>query len=193
MQFYKIEQSAKEVQNNEESEHLDDEKEEGNTDQPEEANKHEEKHDQQGMDDKGEELQQEEMSNENFSLLFGFKLVGDNIDKNVRPRYSRKAYSTRSMHCYHSYAVRDRVNIHGLSDAVPNLRDTPLLSIPVAEVLPSETDAQCMKHNFTILVSKLLVQHLKYFREKYSDSIENHIKHDFYEEMSKKSEIVCYE
>ena len=126
----------------------------------------------------------------NLTLLFGYKIVGDNIDKNVRPRYARQDNNTLSLHCYHSYAVRDRVSVSGLSDKVPNLRNTPLLSIPVTDVLPSPTDEKNIKHNIVILVSRLLVEHLKHFNENYSDVVEGHIKHDFYEEMSKKSEIV---
>jgi L1 cell adhesion molecule like protein len=39
----------------------------------------------------------------------GFKIVGDNIDKNFRRTYQRIDRQTRSCHYYHSYAVLDRV------------------------------------------------------------------------------------
>lgn len=92
-----------------------------------------------------------------------------------------------SLHCYHSYAVQDRINIHGLSDETPDLRSTPLLSIPVNTVLPSQTDESNILHNITILVSRELVQHLKYFEDNFSDVTVKHIKHDYYEEMCQKS------
>lgn len=111
---------------------------------------------------------------------FGFKIVGDNIDKNVRPRHNREDRKTISMHCYHSYTVRDRVSIRGLSDTNPNMKDINLLSIPVDVVLPSFADQQAIKHNFTLLVSRILVEHLQYFKESYSDAIDRHIVHEHY-------------
>ena len=93
------------------------------------------------------------------------------------------------MHYYNSYAVRDRVSIHGLSDITPNLKDTSVLSIPVKDVLPSAADEQTIKHHFTILVSRMLAEHLKHFTESYSDVIDRHINHDYYKEMSQKSVI----
>lgn len=96
------------------------------------------------------------------------------------------------MHFYHSYAVRDRVSITGLSDTTPNLRNTSLISIPVDQVLPTASDEQTMKHNFSLLISRILVDHLKHFSEGYHDVTERHIKHCFYDEMSMKSVIVSF-
>ena len=41
----------------------------------------------------------------------GFKIVGDNIDKNVRPSYQRHDHQMKSFHHFHSYAVRDRIDL----------------------------------------------------------------------------------
>ncbi len=42
----------------------------------------------------------------------GFKLVGDNIDKNVRPSLQRLTHQTRSLHHFHSYAaVQGVINV----------------------------------------------------------------------------------
>ena len=122
--------------------------------------------------------------------LLGYKLVGDNIDKNVRPRYYRLDKSTVSMHFYHSFAVQDRVDISSFSDVTPDLRNIPLLSIPVNKILPSNSDESSMTHNFAIIISRKLVDHLKYFRENYSDVTNRHIKHEYYQEMSQKSKTV---
>lgn len=75
--------------------------------------------------------QVDEQIDSSVSVMVGYKVVGDNIDKNVKPRYARQENKTLSMHYYHSYAVRDRIDISSISDEVPNLRNTPLLSIPV--------------------------------------------------------------
>jgi len=41
------------------------------------------------------------------SVWNGFKIVGDNIDKNVRPSFQRAQHQTKSLHYFNSYAVRD--------------------------------------------------------------------------------------
>ncbi len=51
------------------------------------------------------------------SGCFGYKLVGDNIDKNVYARYMRIIkHQNRSLHFFHALAILDRVDISKLSD-----------------------------------------------------------------------------
>ena len=38
----------------------------------------------------------------------GFKIVGDNIEKNVNPRYMCVDKRTQSLHYFNAYAVKDR-------------------------------------------------------------------------------------
>ena len=45
----------------------------------------------------------------------GFKLVGDKIDKNIKPRDMRFSSQTTSLHYFHLYAVKDRINFKHLS------------------------------------------------------------------------------
>lgn len=45
----------------------------------------------------------------------GFKIVGDNIDVNFRRTFQRIDYSTMSHHFFHSFAVKDRVDLGSLS------------------------------------------------------------------------------
>ncbi len=47
---------------------------------------------------------------------FGFKFVGDNIDKNIKPSFQRQEIQTQSLHHFHGYAIRDRVNMATMSD-----------------------------------------------------------------------------
>ena len=44
----------------------------------------------------------------------GFKIVGDNIDKNFRPFYQRMNSQTISLHFFHSVAVLDWVDFSGV-------------------------------------------------------------------------------
>ena len=133
----------------------------------------------------------EDLETTSSKLILGFKLVGDNIDKNVQPRHMRHDKQTLSMHYYHSYAVRDRVSSYDLSNAVPNLKEVPLHSIPVGRVLPSSCDHNNITHNFTLLVSRQIIESLNYFKDNYFDVVVMHIKHDYYDEMSQKSVTVC--
>ena len=48
-----------------------------------------------------------------------FKIVFDNIDKNVAPRFMRNEHQTRSLHYVHSYAVKDRLDFSNLSNQRP--------------------------------------------------------------------------
>ena len=52
----------------------------------------------------------------NPPIFPSFKLVGDNIDKEVQPRDMRDEHQMRSLHYFHSYAVCDRINVADVSD-----------------------------------------------------------------------------
>ena len=80
---------------------------------------------------------------------FGYKFVGDNIDKNVKPSFQRAEQRGQSLHHFHGYAVRDRVNLSGLSDEPPEYSECdPQL------LLPSSEDITSLKQEFVILVSR---------------------------------------
>ena len=48
----------------------------------------------------------------------GYKLVGDNIDKTVRPSFERINSHFLSLHYYHTYAVLDRIGVSDLNSSV---------------------------------------------------------------------------
>ena len=80
---------------------------------------------------------------------FGYKFVGDNVDKNVRPSRERAEMKPQSLHYFHSFAVKDRVPIDGLSDK------TPEIGIPdPVRFLPSTDDIDCIKQDLCILISR---------------------------------------
>ena len=47
-----------------------------------------------------------------------FHLCGDNIDKNIKQRYFRtdKPSGTKSLHYFHYYAVKDRIDFSGMGE-----------------------------------------------------------------------------
>lgn len=58
-------------------------------------------------------IEKEEICN---SGMIGYTLCGDNIDKNVRRRYQRSDKTTISLHHFHMYAVKNRVDFTLESD-----------------------------------------------------------------------------
>ena len=48
-----------------------------------------------------------------------FKVVGDNLNKNVNPSDVRSDNQTRSLNYFHTYAVRDRLDLTNHDDTPP--------------------------------------------------------------------------
>ena len=79
---------------------------------------------------------------------FGYVLVIDNIDINVRWSYQRIDRSTESLHFCHVYAVLNRINTMVLSDA-PSSGE-----LSVDSILPAQDDLKKITDDFTVLVSR---------------------------------------
>ena len=119
-----------------------------------------------------------------------FKLVGDNLDKNIRPRYQRfNVHRTKSLHYFHSYAVRDRISFQNLPFTHPS-HCLPSKQRLAESLLPSTADDDMLRGNISTIIARILVQHTEFFNKTFSDVAEWHITHPFYEEMSCKSEVV---
>ena len=139
--------------------------------------------------------------------MLSYKLVGDNLDKNVRRSFQRMDRTTKSLHYFHTYGVRDRVSIAGMSFQ-------PCQQFVSADlILPSSSDLNVLKRDFIILVSRcfnyiihinthfilasmyclcsvrILVQHLKTFDNQRKDVVW-HIPSSHTKEMSQKSYVV---
>lgn len=131
--------------------------------------------------------QPEKSQNEPYSepsVCPGVKLVLDNIDSTVKPRYQRLDSQNKSLHYVQVYAVRDRINFSKLSNLPPH----PGRS--VYDILPNTSDYQMLKDNFTILVSFILVEHIPYFKDDFKGLVPRHIQHPYSAEMAKQSEVV---
>ena len=138
----------------------------------------------------------------------GFKFVADNIDKNINPRFQRHEHRVKSLHHFHGYALRDRVDFSTLSDVAPapQMPDS-------STFLPSEEDISRLKDELTVLISRyvniiigrigastfiqydillyrILVQHMEEFKDQ-KKSIVIHIPSKYSVEMTSKSEVVC--
>ena len=80
----------------------------------------------------------------------GFKLVGDNIDKNVRRRHQTVEKQTQSLHYFHYYAVKDRVDLTEFDDIAP---EKPL-DIDANIFLPTRASVNAIETNFTTYIER---------------------------------------
>ena len=123
----------------------------------------------------------------------GFKIIGDNIDKNVKPRYYRNDKQVYSLHYYHSYAVKDRIDFSSSPDKsakpvsslythksvqhkfivyvsivfqIPNVTALPYNQLP-----PSTSDNQTLMYHLSIPVSRVLTTYIPYFKTSFGDIV----------------------
>ena len=120
-----------------------------------------------------------------------FKIVGDNIDVRIVPRYMRVDCKVQSIHYFHSYAVQDRIQL----DRFPNERAPSCLPCPddiAKSLLPTPADDEALIGHIKILFARVLVETLTWFDTCFSDIVVKHIYHRRYSEMSSKSIVVSY-
>ncbi len=115
-----------------------------------------------------------------------FKIVGDNIDKYVKPREMRLDAQAKCLNFFNSYGVKGRLDVSQLEDT-PCLPD--LSSFKEEKLLPTATDDAAVKTNFVVLVARVLQKHMPFFKH-FAAGMLRHIKHEHYLETSQKSEVV---
>lgn len=136
-------------------------------------------------DDETPGLNRNEASHQENSLCT-YTIVGDNVDKNIKPRDMRIDKQVDSLHAFHMYATKDRIDASRLPDEKP-VGD--LETTPISTFVPSVGDNIVLRENYVTLVSRVLVKHLKYFYP-FADCVPEHIQHEHSAEMARKSEIV---
>ena len=117
---------------------------------------------------------------------FGFKLVGDNIDKNVKPRDIRFSNQTTSLHYFHVYAVKDRISFKHLNSSPPLITSD---DIDFNVFFPAPADNEKLVANFQILMTRMLVHYLPGLQT-LSAGTNHHILHKYSRNMSLKSNVV---
>ena len=88
---------------------------------------------------------------------FGFKIVGDNIDKNVRPRHQSVDTRTQSLHYFHAFAALDHVNLSLHSEIRPNVN---LTEFDLQCLLPSPEDLDELKINFEVHIARIITKYM---------------------------------
>ena len=87
----------------------------------------------------------------------GFKIVGDNLDKTVRPRQQKFDKCTKSLHYFNSMAILDRVDMSKLSDERSAFNYS---SFSLESLLPQPEDLAEITANFRVLIGRVLVKHV---------------------------------
>ncbi|KAL5506330.1 hypothetical protein EMCRGX_G007948 [Ephydatia muelleri] len=117
---------------------------------------------------------------------YGFRLVGDNVDKNVKPRDMRLNRQTTSLHYFHTYAVKDRICFSHLStDPIEIVQD----SINFEMFYPTVGDNTQLVSNLETLVARMFVQRIPGLQSLSAEATP-HIKHLYSKQMALKSEVV---
>lgn len=119
----------------------------------------------------------------------GFILVGDNIDRCLRPRHQTMESRTQSFHYFNSYAVLDRCDFSSFEDTISS--PVNLSDYDVEKLLPSSSDLEHLYQNFSTLVGRMLTEHVPGFA-KYKHLAKDHIQHIYDKEMSKPSTVVSH-
>ena len=114
------------------------------------------------------------------SLNAGYKLVFDNINWYIKPRYMRLDSQATSLSYVQSYGVKDRIDYSSISSTEVNLYD----------VLPTSNDYESLKKDFTILISRMIIDYLPFFSKDFKNLVKRHIPHKYSREMCKKSKVV---
>ena len=117
----------------------------------------------------------------------GFKIVGDNIDKNLRPRHQTIDKQTQSLHYFNCYASLDRVDLSSFSSDPPHV---DLTSLSIESVLPSGEDNEQILFNFAVIAGRVLAKYIQEFAKHPGLTID-HIEHSHSKEMSTRSKVVC--
>lgn len=115
-----------------------------------------------------------------------YTLVGDNIDKNVTPRYMRVDKQVESIHAWHSYATLDRYNA---ADASTTVTLQKIDAVAADVFLPSASDTDALRNNFIVLCARVLVNKLSCL-ESFKSCVPEHIQHALSTEMSRRSTVV---
>ena len=86
---------------------------------------------------------------------FGFKIVGDNVDKNICASFQRSDHGTCSLHHFYSFTSRDRLDFSNFLDKDPDL-STIIgdIDVDAQEFLPSEEEIDIVKEEFSILIAR---------------------------------------
>lgn len=125
-----------------------------------------------------------------FLPIRHYKLVGDNIDMAVKAGYIQAdGARNQSLHYFHSFAVKNRVNFSHIPDIHPHTRSPSHKQMAVC-LLPSAEDDKKLHQLFLVHVSRIVATYLPYFKFAFENVVDWHVQHMYSNQMSQKSEVV---
>ena len=125
------------------------------------------------------------------SAIVWYKIVGNYIDNEVKPRFARSNYQTKSLHYFHSFAVKSQIDCSHLSNIPPSPPTFSLDEI-VGNLLPGTEDNKLLHNNFRVHIERILVKNVTFLKLIGDDLINKHINHKklLYNELY--SNICCF-
>lgn len=123
------------------------------------------------------------MQSKHLRPAAGYKIVIDNIDKNMKPCDMHLDSQTKSLHYVHIYSVKDWIDFSSLSGAAK------CGEMRVDDILPSTEEYKKLKENFSMLVARIMSEGLSFFSEDFKGLIKRP-PHPYSTDMSTKSEVV---
>ena len=113
-------------------------------------------------------------------------IIGDNWDKNIKPRDMRMNNQVKSLHLFHSVATVSRIETLHLDDkqSIGNVND-----IPISCFLPSIEDCKAICDNYVVLAARVITENFEHFFQ-YRDCVPKHIHHEYLAKMSEKTTMV---
>ncbi|XP_071796288.1 uncharacterized protein [Asterias amurensis] len=119
------------------------------------------------------------------SPLSSYQIVMDNVDIRVRARHTTKDHHGTDFHMVNTMAVKDRVT-SSLTDLKPEVNVDKL---NLRMCLPSVSDNQTLKHNWSILIGHIIADHLPAMQWMKRE-LPQEIHHSHMSEARQKSEVV---
>ena len=113
----------------------------------------------------------------------GYAIVFDNIDFEMKRKEMTMVNQNKDVHWVNHQIVFNRVSGNQLEWEQPNEEIT---KVPNIKFLPSVKDYQHQRHNYIVLVSRILVSYFDIFSPLKEVCIQ-HIKHKYVKEMAAKS------
>ena len=132
----------------------------------------------------------------------GFKLVIDNVDKNIHPTFHRIDRQTQSVHYCHTIAIKDRIdlseysevssnNLFNFSGFVPNAQDLELIKKDLQILVHRLASVICIPNPSLCTFRRVIVQYIPSFSTE-GEFVQWHIPSRFSEQMSKKSVVISF-
>lgn len=111
--------------------------------------------------------------------------VIDNFDLRIEAADMTSDSQTKDIHWCNHNVILDRVS------ALESPNDKPtaaILDVPNATFVPNVSDNCKLIKDFTVLVSRVFVEHFPQFKDAFRDIVPQHIQHKYSSEMKKKSQ-----